>query len=720
MTIDKAVEENAALKELEKADPKVEELLRVARRLEGMARHASTHAAGVVIAPGPITDYAPLYKGGRDEIVTQWAMKEIERVGLLKMDFLGLSTLTLIQDALAEIKRTTGTQLDIDTIPLDDQKTYELFGEGLTYGVFQFESSGMREILRKAKPQRLDDLIALNALYRPGPLRSGMVDDFIARKQGRKEIAYELPQLKPILEDTYGVIAYQEQVMRVAATLASFSLGQSDVLRKAMGKKNPAVMQAQREKFVTGALKNGISEKKATKIFDLMEHFAGYGFNKSHSTTYALLAYQTAYLKANYPWHFASALLTIESQNTDKIALYLGECRDRGIPVLPPDINESALAFTVTPGGVRFGLIAIKNVGQGAIESMLQARDARGGRFKSLAELCEELDLRLVNKRVLEALVRGGALDTLGMGALAAEAARGGAEGAGSSLRVLRPRLIAALDQAVEHAARVQRDKEFGQTDLFGGGGETPGAPAPLMQLPDATPWTDMELLAAEKEALGLFWTGHPMDAHAADLAEIGARTIAELQGADDGLEVVAESGENGRPAARAGEDVTVGGIISAIRPLKTRKGDAMAVITLEDRAGTLEVVVFPETFKTCRVHIETGALVIVRGKLERDDEASRILASDVQPIGTVRERLAREMAITVTVPPHGRATFEALADLFARHRGDKPVTFQLVLKGAQPMRVRAQVSAHIRVKPSPVLVDEVEKICGPGAVHLR
>jgi DNA polymerase-3 subunit alpha len=707
MTIDKAVEENAALKELERADPKVEELLRVARRLEGMARHASTHAAGVVIAPGPITDYAPLYKGGRDEIVTQWAMKEIERVGLLKMDFLGLSTLTLIQDALAEIKRTTGAELDIDNIPLDDQKTYELFGEGLTYGVFQFESSGMREILRKAKPQRLDDLIALNALYRPGPLRSGMVDDFIARKQGKKDIAYELPQLKPILEDTYGVIAYQEQVMRVAATLASFSLGQSDVLRKAMGKKNPAVMQAQREKFVTGSVKNGISEKKATKIFDLMEHFAGYGFNKSHSTTYALLAYQTAYLKANYPWHFASALLTIESQNTDKIALYLGECRDRGIPVLPPDINESALAFTVTPGGVRFGLIAIKNVGQGAIESMLQARDTRGGRFHTLAELCEDLDLRLVNKRVLEALGRAGALDSLA------------ASATDMPLRALRPRLVAALDQAVEHAARVQRDKELGQADLFGGGGETPGSPPP-MQLPEAPPWTDMELLAAEKDALGLFWTGHPMDAHAADLAEIGARTIADLQGVDDGLDLAAEPADNGRPAARAGEDVAVGGIIAAIRPLKTRKGDAMAVVTLEDRAGTLEVVVFPETFKTCRTHIESGALVIVRGKLERDDEASRILASEVQPIGTVRERLAREMAITVTVPPHGRETFEALADLFARHRGDKPVTFQLVLKGSQPMRVRAQVSAHIRVKPSAGLVDEVEKICGPGAVHLR
>ena len=294
MTIEKAMEESPALKELEAQDPKVRELLSVARRLEGMTRHASTHAAGVVIAPAPITEFAPLYKGGRDEIVTQWAMKEVERIGLLKMDFLGLSTLTLIHDALAEIARTTGERLDIDAVRLDDAKTYQLFGEGQTYGVFQFESSGMRDILRKARPQRLDDLIAMNALYRPGPLRSGMVDDFIARKQGKTEIKYELPQLEPILADTYGVIAYQEQVMRIASVLAGFSLGQSDVLRKAMGKKNAAAMQAQREKFVEGAKKNGITEKKATRIFELMEHFAGYGFNKSHSTTYAYLAYQTA------------------------------------------------------------------------------------------------------------------------------------------------------------------------------------------------------------------------------------------------------------------------------------------------------------------------------------------------------------------------------------------------------------------------------------------
>ena len=713
MTLEKAVQETPALKELERSDPRVKELLDVARRLEGMARHASTHAAGVVIAPGPITDYAPLYKGGRDEIVTQWAMKEIERVGLLKMDFLGLSTLTLIQDALAEIKRTTGTELDIDHVPLDDKKTYELFGEGLTFGVFQFESSGMRDILRKAKPQRLDDLIALNALYRPGPLRSGMVDDFIARKGGKTEIKYELPQLEPILADTYGVIAYQEQVMRIAATLASFSLGQSDVLRKAMGKKNPAVMQAQRAKFVSGAVGNKINEKKAGKIFDLMEHFAGYGFNKSHSTTYAFLAYQTGYLKANYPWHFQAALLTIESQNTDKVALYLGECRDRDVPVLPPDINESGLRFTVTPKGVRFGLTAIKNVGEGAIESMLAVRNELGGSIRSLHQLCEGLDLRLVNKRVFEALVKAGALDSL------VPPPPPGAEPL--PLRVTRARLMASIDSAVEHGARVQRDRDLGQADLFGVTAEDESVGAATVPLPEAVPWTETELLTAEKEALGLFWTGHPIDAHAADLKEFGARTIADLLAADDAPVEADDDVPPGRPAARSGEEVSVGGIISATRLLKTRKGDPMAVCTLEDRHGGVEIVVFPETFKTARPLVENGAMVVVRGKLERDDETVRVLATEMVGMGTVRERLAREMAITVAMPPHGRETFEALADLFAHHRGDKPVTFQLLVKDqGRQIRVRAQVSAHIRVKPTSALVQEVEKICGAGAVALR
>src|SRR5262245_24776958 len=464
MTLDKALEESEPLRQMEQNDPKVKELLSVAKRLEGMTRHASVHAAGVVIAPKAITEYAPLYRGAHDEIVTQWSMKDIERVGLLKMDFLGLSTLTLITDAVAEIERTTGEQLDIGRVPLDDAKTYQIFQEGQTFGIFQFESSGMRDILRKAKPQTLEDLIALNALYRPGPLRSGMVDDYIARKQGRTEVKYELPQLEPILRETYGVIAYQEQVMRIARELGGFTLGEADILRKAMGKKNPEVMAKQRGKFVDGAKANKVNEKKAGQIFDLMEHFAGYGFPKAHSTAYAFLAYQTAYLKANYPWHFAAALLTIEAQNTDKLALYLGEARDRGIPVLPPDINESQLRFTVEPAqGVRFGLFAIKNVGEGAIHSLLDVRKKQG-RVTSLVSLCEDLDLRLVNKRVFESLTKAGAFDSLARGTPYAELPS-------SSLR---PRLFAAIDAVCEHGARMQRDRSEGQAQLFGafGGGE--------------------------------------------------------------------------------------------------------------------------------------------------------------------------------------------------------------------------------------------------------
>ena len=383
MTLAKALDENPALKEMEQKDERIKELLAVARRLEGMTRHASVHAAGVVIAPRPLTEFVPLYKSQKDEIVTQWAMKEVERVGLLKMDFLGLSTLTLIRDALEEIKRTDGIDLDIDTVALDDAKTYKLFGDGQTYGVFQFESSGMRELLRKAKPERLDDLIALNALYRPGPLKSGMVDDYIARKQGKIEVKYDLPQLAPILGNTYGVIAYQEQVMRIAAVLAGFSMGQSDMLRKAMGKKDPKVMAKQREAFMQGAKANGISEKKATKIFDLMEFFAGYGFNKSHSTTYALLAYQTGYLKANYPAHFMAALLTIEAANTDKLAMYLGECRDLGVTILAPDLNSSGLAFTVVNGAVRFGLVRRQE--RRRRRHPVDARRAAGARADRLA-----------------------------------------------------------------------------------------------------------------------------------------------------------------------------------------------------------------------------------------------------------------------------------------------------------------------------------------------
>jgi DNA polymerase-3 subunit alpha len=664
---------------MEQGDPRVRELLSVAKRLEGMTRHASVHAAGVVIAPHAITEYAPLYKGARDEITTQWSMKEIERIGLLKMDFLGLSTLTLISDAIQEIKRTSGVELDIDRVPLDDPKTYQIFQDGQTYGIFQFESSGMRDILRKARPQRLDDLIALNALYRPGPLRSGMVDDFIARKQGRTEVRYELAELEPILAETYGVI-----------------------------KKNPEVMARMRGTFVEGARRKGIPEKKAAGIFELMEHFAGYGFNKSHSTAYALLAYQTAYLKANYPWHFAAALLTIEAQNTDKLALYLGECRERGIPVLPPDVNQSQLRFTVEPErGVRFGLTAIKNVGEGAIESLLAVRSAQG-RLASLHGLCEDLDLRLVNKRVFESLVKAGAFD---------EVARLDPELAGAPTTVLRPRLLAAVDAACEHGARLQRDRDEGQAQLFGGfddnaadSGRDGRGPA----LPAAPPWSETEQLSFEKETLGLYWSGHPVDRFADALKHLGASTTSDLAEAPTGPRADAWGPAGPKPIE---PDTTIGGIIAACRQLKTRKGERMAVLTLEDAHGGVEVVVFPEAYQRAAGLVETGTLVLVRGRLERDDESARVLAAEIAPLDSVREQAAREVAIRVKGPAD-RRLFEALGAIFARHRGDRRISIEIELP--ERLRVKADISSQIRVRPSPGLIAELEQVAGHGSVSLR
>jgi DNA polymerase-3 subunit alpha len=698
MTLEKALAENPALRKMQDEDPRVKEVLEMGRRLEGMARNAGVHAAGVVIAPGPITDYAPLFKSNRDEITTQWAMKEVERVGLLKMDFLGLSTLTLIRDALSEIKRTEGFELDIDAVPLDDPKTYQLFVDGQTYGIFQFESSGMRELLRKAKPQRLDDLIAMNALYRPGPLKSGMVDDFIARKAGKSEVKYELPQLEPILADTYGVIAYQEQVMRIASALAGFSLGQSDVLRKAMGKKDPKVMAKQRQAFMAGARDKGVNEKKATKIFDLMEYFAGYGFNKSHSTAYAYLAYQTAYLKANYPRHFAAALLTIEAANTDKLALYIGECRDRGIPVLPPDINQSQMFFTVVPDGVRFGLTAIKGLGEGAIESILAVRHACG-RITSLHQLCEELDLRLANKRVLEALVKSGACDSL----LAT----------GPALTAGRAQLLAAVDSAIEHGSRTQRDREQGQADLFGSSEDTSQSLA-LVRLPDAAAWTEMELLAQEKEALGLYLSGHPLDRYADDLRLFGAKTVGDLVLSD--LPPAADGGA-GRLTI---EDVHVGGIISGYRPLKTKKGDRMAAFMLEDAQGAVEVVVFPEAYARHAELVENGTLVVVRGRFERDEESARMQANELFRLESLGERLSTSVRIRMN-GDCTREKLEALWDLLAANRGDRPVAIELeVERGGRKLRVSAEVQSQIRVRPSPQLLSAVEQLCGAGSVTLR
>jgi DNA polymerase-3 subunit alpha len=711
MTLDKALEEDPALRDMEQNDPRVAELLGIAKRLEGMARHASVHAAGVVIAPRPITEFAPLYKGSRDEITTQWGMKEIERIGLLKMDFLGLSTLTLVHDALEQIASTTGTRLVMEDLPLTDGRTFDLFCEGQTLGIFQFESSGMRQILRQARPRKFEDLIALNALYRPGPIKGGMIVDFINRKHGRVEVKYEVAQLKPILEDTYGVMAYQEQVMRVASELAGFTLGEADLLRKAMGKKNSTLMQAQRTKFVEGAAGRGINARRATRVFDLMEQFAGYGFNKSHSTAYALLAYHTAYLKANYPWHFMAALLTIESQNTTKLAAYLHECRELRVPILPPDLNSSELAFAVRPEGVRFGLGAVKNVGEGAIAAILQVR-AREGRIPSLLRLCEDVDLRLVNKRVFESLIKGGALDSLAPGQ----------PGEPPVSAHVRPRLLAAVDGAVDYGNRHQRDRDKGQAQLFGGdaGESSPGD----LPLPAAAPWTDAQQLVHEKEALGLYLSGHPIGRYEEDLVAYGARSLADLLGSEDAAAAAPEDeepAESGRPAARISEDVAVGGIVASIRQLKTRKGDRMAAFMLDDPRGTVEVVVFPEAYSKSAALLQTDAILLVKGRFERDEDSTRLLASEILPIEAVREHLAREVVIRMTSPPHDRRTFAEVSDVLGRHKGDRRVAFLVTTSATEPpMRVRLDLSGQVRVRPSEQLVADLERICGPGSVTLR
>ena len=685
MTLDKAIEETPALAELEKKDERVRELLKVARRLEGMTRHASIHAAGVVIAPKPLVEFVPLYKSQKDEneITTQWSMKEIERVGLLKMDFLGLSTLTLLDDAVKHIKETLGVDVDLEQLPLDDAKTFQLFCAGQTQGVFQFESSGMRDTLRKAKPAQLEDLIALNALYRPGPLRGGVVDDYINRRHGRVEVKYELPQMEAALKESYGVIAYQEQVMRLASELAGFTLGEADLLHKAMGKKDARVMQAQRERFVTGAKARGTPEKKASKVFELMEFFAGYGFNKSHSTAYALLAYQTGYLKATFPRHFMSALLTIESQNSEKIAMYLAECRDLGVPMLPPDINKSELPFAVEAGGVRFGLGAVKNVGEGAILSMIAARKTLGT-VTSLFELVENVDMRLVNKKVFESLAKAGAFDTL-----APPTSKGPLH--------WRARIVANLDRLVDHGGRFQRDRDQGQTGLFGGDFEPPSAD-PHAGLAECKPWTESEALTFEKEALGLFMSGHPVVRYASAIQAVGAKRLGEM--------------------TQSEADVSTAGIVTGTRQLKTKRGDRMAVFMLEDEAGKVEVVVFPEAYNRYGGLIADDALLMVRGKYEKDDDTARMVAAELTPLDVIRDRAIREVLVTVPATQSSREFATSLQLVFEKHPGDRRVSILIDTGQGDGMRVKTQTQR--RVRPSDAFVADVEALCGAGSVELK
>jgi DNA polymerase-3 subunit alpha len=603
MTIEKALNDAPELKELYDQKGEVKKLIDTASALEGMPRHASTHAAGIVITPEPLTNYLPLYKTSDGPVTTQFAMGTVEELGLLKMDMLGLRTLTVISDAVKAINKISGDVLDIDKIPMDDALTYEMLTRSETAGIFQLESSGMRAILRDLKPEVFEDIVALVALYRPGPLGSGMVEDFVKNKHGIKRTNYLHGKLEPILKDTYGVILYQEQVMRISSDLGGFSLGEADLLRRAMGKKKPEIIAGLRTQFIAGAVNNSIIEGIAGQIFDLMEYFAGYGFNKSHSAAYAMVSYQTAYLKANYPLQYMAALLTSIKDNTDKVSAYIEECRRLGIEVLQPDVNESRENFTVAGNKIRFGLAAVKNVGQGAVESIIRVREQEG-HFSDYADFCRRLDTKVVNRRVLESLIKCGAFDSLGY---------------------RRAQLMAAVDSGLGLAQQSQRERENGQLsllDLLEGSRESVS-----INLPEVGEYPMDEMLVLEKETLGLYISGHPLSQYRGVLNMLSTITTVEVPELPDNSEIV------------------LGGLITGIKKTSTRRGDTMAILTVEDLTGSIEVVVYPRPYIQSRLALRIDEVVVVRGKTRENGEETKIIGDD---ISTLESHLEGELHLKI------------------------------------------------------------------------
>jgi len=678
--LDDALKESVALQEAYEKDPQVRQLLDTARKLEGLVRNSGVHAAGVVISPRPLIELVPLHKTKNDEIVTAFDMVAIEKMGLLKMDFLGLTTLTILDDALKLIAQK-GTNLKLDDIPLEDQETYEkVFHKGLTSGVFQFESHGMRDVLRRYQPNSIEDLTALNALYRPGPIQGGMIDDFIERKHGRRKIEYELPELKEILQETLGVIVYQEQVMQAANKLAGYSLGEADLLRRAMGKKNAEEMAKQRERFVQGATQRGFPPKKIEKIFDLMAQFAGYGFNKSHSAAYALLAYHTAYLKTHHPIDFMAALLTSVTGSTDDVVKYINECREMGIAVEPPDINVSDANFTPHGQAIRFGLAAVKNVGGNAIESIVKGRKKLGRKFRSFYEFCEEVDLRLLNKRVLESLIKSGAMDGFGR----------------------RAQLMKALDTAIEQAQKTQRDAESGQHGLFGVFADETAQQA-NDALPNVPDWDEHTRLAAEKEILGFFITGHPMEKYKEKLADLNALSTEDIAGM--------------KKSTAKDENITTAGLISGLRVAKSRRGELWAQAALEDMFGKVELLVFPEAYKKLAEKVKLEVPVLIRGGVRIEEGANpKITANDIIPLDEARVPLPKALRIRIPLGSATGSTVDALHALFSERKGEAKVLFDLEREGDFMVVMEAE---GYNVMPDRSFRGRVEELCGRGSVRV-
>ncbi len=681
ITLKEALFQEPRLNELVNTDPKIQEVMNVAMSLEGLARHASTHAAGVVISQEPLMEHVPLYKTSNDEIVTQYSMTDVEKVGLVKFDFLGLKTLTMINHAVSLVNNNQpeDRHLDINQLPPDDSQTFSLLSTGRTTGIFQLESSGMRNLLVRIKPEGFEDLIAILALYRPGPLESGMVDDFIKRKRDPSKIVYDPPELEPILKETYGVIVYQEQVMAIANSLAGFSLGQADLLRRAMGKKKHKEMAQQKALFLDGAKRNKYSEKKAEKLFDQMAYFAGYGFNKSHSAAYALVTYQTAYLKAHHPTAFMAALLTSEMGNTDKMVGYFTECRELDIPILPPDVNESGKNFSVVEGGLRFGLAAIKNVGGAAVDIILSIRD-EGGPFSSFHDFCTRIDLQKVNKRVLEGLIKVGAFDSM--------------EGS-------RAQLFAVLDQALEEASAVQRERALGQTSLFeaipeSSESSTPGSSHSRTYL-EVPEWSQDLRLKYERELTGFYITVHPLTRHAKTVQHLATHSTATLS------------------EAQEGKKVKLCGVVSSVKPMTTKKGDRMAYIQLEDLHGLVEIIVFPDLYQASLQHLVPESIIHVTGTLDHMDTGSRIKGTAIAPILEQQAQMVKLVTLRVVETREISGNLQKLQEVLKRHPGPAPISLQFQLSSG----AIADTSAipNLTVLPCDDLITDVEHILGKESV---
>ena len=663
-----ALEKEPELKRLYDSDPTIKDLIDISRHLEGLTRHASTHAAGVVISEDPLVNHTPLFKTGDGQVSTGYAMASLEKIGLLKMDFLGLRTLTVIQEALKIINKVNNINLKIEEVPIDDNKTFKLFSRAETMGIFQLESSGMRDLLKKLKPQKFEDIVALVALYRPGPIGSGMLDDFMKRKHKETEVRYDHRLLEPILKETYGIIVYQEQVMMIVSSLAGFSLAQADILRRAIGKKTPEIMEQHKKAFIEGASKNKIDRRIAEKIFNLIEHFAGYGFNKSHSAAYAMISCRTAYLKANYPVEFMTALLTSEKDNTDKIVEYIDEAELMGLKILPPDVNESFANFTmVGKDSIRFGLGAVKNVGQTAIDSIIETRKTKGS-FKTLYEFCERTDSRLVNKKVMESLIKCGAYDSLGF---------------------KRSQMFAMLQRAMDMANTIQKERSMGQMLLFSDQAEVVNN-----EVPNIKEWPEGQLLHFEKEILGFYITGHPLARYEKLLQEYSTADSSKLKELGDGAKI------------------RFGGIINKVKNTVTKRtGDKMAIMMMEDLEGVVEVLVFPSSYKNVSKYVQPNLAVFVEGRLNLREDRPKIIVEDIVPIDEARPRFTKKLTVNIVSIGLENNILEDVKKIFQRHKGNIPVYLSVSTKKNGSYNI--VVDKDLFVSPTNDLVAELEELIG-------